>query len=170
MRKFGILIAIMVICFSVTGIVSAQEDITKHSYCKYCGMDRSKFAHSRVFIEYEDGTTMGTCSIRCAAVDLLQLDKIPKNIWVGDYNTKQLLDAEKALWVLGGSKPGVMTKRAKWAFGKKDDVEQFMKEFGGNAVAFDEAIKAAYEDIYADTKMIRDRRKMMQQKAMEHKH
>ena len=33
---------------------------------------------------------------------------------------------------------------------------------------FDDAMKAAYEDMYSDTKMIRDKRKMMKMKKMEH--
>jgi nitrous oxide reductase accessory protein NosL len=61
---------------------------------------------------------------------------------------------------------GVMTKRAKWAFEKKDDAEKFIKEDGGAIAPFDEAMKGAYEDMYADTKMIRERRKM---RKMEHK-
>jgi nitrous oxide reductase accessory protein NosL len=63
-----------------------------------------------------------------------------------------------------------MTKRAKWAFGKKEDAEKFKTENGGDLGSFEQAIKASYEDMYADTKMIRERRKMrkMQQK-MEHK-
>ena len=66
----------------------------------------------------------------------------------------------------GGSKPGVMTKRAKWAFEKKEAADQFMKDNGGTPVNFDLAIKASYEDMYADTKMIRERRKM---RKMQHK-
>jgi nitrous oxide reductase accessory protein NosL len=58
-----------------------------------------------------------------------------------------------------------MTKRAKWAFEKKEAAEKFVKENGGNISTFDEALKAAYEDMYADIKMIRDRRKM---RKMEH--
>jgi len=124
-------------------------------------MDREKFAHSRVLIEYEDGTAEGMCSLRCAAVDLtINLDKTPKAIRVGDYGTKNLIDAEKALWVIGGSKMGVMTRRAKWAFDKKEDAEKFTKENGGDLAAFEQAMKAAYEDMYQDTKMIRERRKM----------
>jgi nitrous oxide reductase accessory protein NosL len=90
---------------------------------------------------------------------------------VGDFKTKKLIDAEKAFWVIGGSKPGVMTKRAKWAFESKADADAFIKENGGKPASFDEAIKASYEDMYADTKMIRDKRKMMKMKApAEHKH
>jgi len=155
--------------FAVSGLVFAQEDIKKHPACKYCGMDRGKFAHSRIFIEFDDGTTEGTCSLHCAAVDLaVHIDKTPKTLWVGDYNTKKLIDAEKAFWVIGGSKMGVMTKKAKWAFEKKEDAEKFMNENGGKSGAFEEAIKAAYEDMYQDTKMIRDKRKT-RKKSMEHK-
>jgi hypothetical protein len=134
-------------------------------------MDREKFSHSRMHIDYEDGTTVGTCSLHCAAVDLaLTIDKTPKVILVGDYSSKKLIDAEKAVWVIGGDKPGVMTKQAKWAFESKADAEAFVKEHGGAIVSFDEAIKTAYEDMYQDTKMIREKRKMKKKESMEHHH
>ena len=57
-----------------------------------------------------------------------------------------------------------MSKRAKWAFGKRDDAELFVKENGGTLATFDEVMKAAYEDMYADMKIIRDKRKMMKMK------
>ncbi len=168
MRRFVVL-AILLGILLVIGTAFAQDDIQKHSSCKYCGMDRQKFAHSRVFVEYEGGTTEGTCSIHCAAVDFaLNIDKIPKTMRVGDYNTKMLVDAEKAFWVIGGSKPGVMTKRAKWAFEKKEEAEKFTKEFGGNVGTFEQAIMASYEDMYQDTKMIQNKRKMMKM-GSEHK-
>jgi hypothetical protein len=133
-------------------------------------MDREKFAHSRMLIEYDDGTQVGTCSLHCTAIDLaLNLDKTPKLLWVGDYSTKALINAEKAFWVIGGAKPGVMTKRAKWAFAHKEEADKFLKENGGNLTDFDGALKAAYEDIAEDTKMIRERRRMMRQKKMDHK-
>jgi nitrous oxide reductase accessory protein NosL len=169
MRKEGLLV-LATVFFFLTGMFAyaqAQVDIQKHSSCKYCGMDRQKFAHSRMFIEYDDGSTMGTCSIHCAAVDLaINIDKTPKTIQVGDYNAKALIDAEKAFWVIGGSKMGVMTKKAKWAFEKQENADRFIKENGGKLSTFDEVMNAAYEDMYADTKMIRERRKM---RGMEHK-
>jgi copper chaperone NosL len=147
-------------------LVQAQEeDIQKHASCKYCGMDRAKFSNSRMLVTYDDGSQLGTCSIHCLAVDLaLNIDKTPKTIEVGDYNTKNLIDAEKAVWVIGGNKPGVMSKRAKWAFAKKSDAEAFVEAEGGKVATFEDAMKAAYEDMYFDTKMIRERRKMRQMK------
>jgi hypothetical protein len=128
-------------------------------------MDRAKFASSRMAIEYDDGSKVSTCSLHCAAVELVnQIDKTPTAIKVGDFGTQVLLDAEKAVWVLGGSKPGVMTKRAKWAFADKAAAEAFVKENGGTIVGFEDAVKAAYEDMYQDGRMIREKRKAMRAK------
>ena len=167
MKKLLICATVAVFCLSISAIGFGQDDVKKYPSCKYCGMDREKFAHSRVLIEYEDGTAVPLCSIHCAAVDLaINIDKTPKVIRVGDYGTKNLVDVEKAFWVIGGSKMGVMTKRAKWAFETKEGAEAFKKENGGDLANFEQAIKASYEDMYQDTRMIRERRKM---RKMEHK-
>jgi hypothetical protein len=128
------------------------------------------YAHSRIYVEYSDGTAEGLCSLRCASVELvLNLDKFPKTIWVGDYQTKALADAEKASWVMGGGKAGVMTRRAKWAFEKKEQAEAFIKENGGEMADFEGVMKAAYDDLYEDTRMIRDRREAKRKAAAEKK-
>lgn len=161
MKRFLIFGMALLCCFSLAGVAAAQEDIQAFSACKYCGMDRAKFSYSRVLIDYDDGTAEGTCSIHCAAVDLaLNIDKTPRAILVGDYNTRNLIDAEQAFWVIGGDKMGVMTKNAKWAFEKKADADDFIKANGGRTATFDQVMKASYEDMYADTKMIREKRKM----------
>ena len=167
MKKKGFALLVSLLLTALALPVFAHDDIKKHPSCKYCGMDREKFAHSRMLIDYTDGTQVGTCSIHCTGLDLaLNIDKSPKVFGVGDFDQKTLIDGEKAFWVLGGDKPGVMTKRAKWAFAEKEDAEKFMKESGGSAISFDQAFKAAFEDMYEDTKMIQERRKMrrMQQK------
>lgn len=167
MKKVVFFVSVIWFCFFIAAPVFSQEDIKKHPSCKYCGMDREKFSHSRVYLEFDDGSSEGMCSLHCAAIDLaIQIDKTPKTIWVGDYTMKKLIGVETGLWVIGGNKMGVMTKRAKWAFEKKEDADKFIKENGGGMATFEEAIKAAYEDMYTDTKMIRERRKM---RKMEHK-
>jgi len=161
--KRGILSVILIaFLLSLAGVVLAQEDVQKVPACKLCGMDRGKFAHSRMLATYKDGTVLGTCSIHCLAADLaLNVDKAPRLLQVGDFNSKKLIDAEKAFWVIGGNKPGVMTQRAKWAFAKKEEAEKFIMENNGIMATFDQALKAAYESMHADTKMIRDKRRMM---------
>jgi len=161
MKRTVLILVLVVSCFSFLPVALSQDDTKEIPECNYCGMDREKFAHSRILIEYDEETEEGMCSIHCAAIDLaINIDKTPKAIMVGDYGTKKLINAEKAIWVIGGSKPGVMTKKAKWAFEKKEDADKFVKENGGKVSTFDEAMKATYEDMYADTKMIRDRRRM----------
>ncbi len=79
-----------------------------------------------MYIEYDNSTSFGFCSLHCAALDLaLMIDKMPKSIMVADYGSKKLIEAEKAIWVFGGSKPGVMSKRAKLDFENKTDAEAF---------------------------------------------
>jgi copper chaperone NosL len=151
------------------GTAQAQGDIQQAPSCIHCGMDRATFAHSRMTVNYDDGTVVGTCSIHCLAIDLaVNIDKTPSSIQVGDFSNKELIDAEKAFWVIGGNKPGVMSKQAKWAFAKKDDAEAFIKEHTGTLATFDEAMKAAYESMYADVKMIREKRKMKKMKGHNH--
>jgi nitrous oxide reductase accessory protein NosL len=171
MSRKTLLVLGFVVAVATVFLGASGTDIQQAPSCKYCGMDREMFSHSRMLIEYEDGTATGTCSLHCAAIELsLTIEKTPKTLWVADYSAKTLIDAEMAFWVIGGGKPGVMTKRAKWAFEAKADAETFIKDNGGSLVSFDEAIKTAYEDMYQDTKMIREKRKMKMKDAMEHHH
>jgi len=169
MKRSGIVVLAVLLVGALT-VFAQGDDIKQFPACKYCGMDREKFGHSRMVVEYDDGTSVGTCSLHCASVELaLTIDKTPKAIMVGDMGTKKLIDSEKAVWVAGGGKPGVMTRRAKWAFEKKEDADKFIKENGGAPASFDEVVKFAYEDMYQDTKMIREKRKMKKMN-MEHGH
>jgi nitrous oxide reductase accessory protein NosL len=149
-----------------TAVLAAQPpDVLQSPSCRHCGMDRGMFSHSRMLIEYEDGSTVATCSLHCTAVELANtIDRIPVSVRVADYDSKRLLDVDTAVWVIGGSKKGVMTGQAKWAFASRDSAERFIKENGGRITGFDEAIKAAYDDMYQDTKMIREFREMKRNK------
>jgi copper chaperone NosL len=141
--------------------VFAQDDIKQTPTCKYCGMDRQQFSHSRMHVDYDDGSFRGTCSLYCAALDLaLTLGKTPTAIKVADYGTKKLINAEKAAWVVGGSVQGVMTRNAKWAFENKADAETFIKQNGGRLASFDDALKLAYEEMYQDAHALRSNRSL----------
>ena len=80
-----------------------------------------------------------------------------------------MINAETAVWIIEGNKPGVMTRNAKWDFANKADAEKYRLENGGRLATFDEALEAAYKDLADDTKMIRERRKMRNMKMMEKK-
>ena len=166
MRKIILFSLLVVLSMGVSQAMGGEHpDITLHPECPYCGMDRAKFAHSRMQLTYDDNSKIGFCSIHCAAVDMaMYLDRTPIAFSVGDYNTKTLIDAEKAYWVIGGDKPGVMTRQPKWAFEKKSDADQFIQVHGGKPVTFEAVIEATYADMYQDTRMIRQKRKMMREK------
>jgi len=163
MKKLVLLCALLLA--GVAGLAVAMEqmaDVAQYSSCAYCGMKRGMFPQSRMLIEYGDGENSGLCSLHCAALDLAnQMDKMPTAIKVADYNSKQMIDAETATWVLGGKAKGVMTKRAKWAFGDKAAADKFVAENGGEVVDFEAAVNGAYQDMYQDTRMIRMKRQEM---------
>lgn len=160
MKKFLMIFFFCLIGFSPAS-ASQHRDQLDHLSCSYCGMDRTKFGHSRMLVKYQDGGEVGTCSLHCLALEFANaIDRVPKQILVADYSSGDLVDAEQATWVLGGNQQGVMTSRAKWAFAERSTAERFIAEHGGEITDFDQAIKASYEDMYQDTQRIRKMRAM----------
>ena len=171
-RKYAVILLIAV-CFVLGGIAYAQQakdDITAQKSCIQCGMDRDKYNFSRMAIDYEDGTNAALCSLRCAADNLaINKDKTPKSIKVADLNGRHLIDAEKAFWVVGGSKRGVMTRQGKWAFENKNDAENFMKTNLGKMVPFQEALDLAFDEMPYVKKETREKIKTKLGKIPEYK-
>jgi nitrous oxide reductase accessory protein NosL len=126
---------------------SQYEDVIKHQCCPHCGMDREKFNNSRMLITYSDGFSVGICGIHCAVTALKNNKNRPvASVEVADYSTKKLVNAEKAFWVIGGSRRGVMTAQAKWAFEKKEDAAAFVKKNNGKLITYKEAFDYAEKD------------------------
>lgn len=146
MKKF-ILLLLTCITLASAGLLHATW-VEPPGDCKYCGMDRNKFAHSRMVITYADGSSTGTCSINCTVVDkLANRDKTVTSYQVADYNSRKLIDAGSAVWVIGGKKSGVMTRVAKWAFSDKKAASAFITAHGGKLATFDEAFKATEREL-----------------------
>lgn len=139
-------IAVLLV-LSLGTICLAADKIEAPEACVHCGMDRTKFGHSRMIVTYTDGSSAGTCSLNCVVTDMSKnKGKTVKSYQVADYNTRKLIDAKVAAWVIGGSKKGVMTPVAKWAFADKKDADAFIKANGGKPATFDEALKAAEKE------------------------
>lgn len=137
-------ISILLVLSLGTVCLAAETKVEAPDSCVHCGMDRTKFGHSRMIVSYTDGSSAGTCSLNCVVTDMQKnKGKAVKSYQVADYNSRKLIDAKSATWVIGGSKKGVMTKVAKWAFADKKDADAFVKANGGKAATFDEALKAA---------------------------
>ena len=142
------LFMLMIYCTSIAALAAgSSSDIDDHRSCVYCGMDRKAYGYSRMLIEYDDGTAVGVCSLHCAVVELDAIKgRKVKTILVADRDSRILIDAEKAVWVMGGKKPGVMTQRPKWAFGSPTAAGTFVEAYGGKIVPWSEARAAAQED------------------------
>lgn len=145
----------LLLVLSLGTVCLAADKVEAPDSCKQCGMDRAKFAHSRMVVTYTGGNSTGTCSINCVVTDLKETKKEVKSYLVADYNTRKLTDAGSATWVIGGSKKGVMTTIAKWAFADKADAAAFIKANGGKLATFDEALKAAEKDEADRTKSMK---------------
>ncbi len=152
--QFGFkrLLIFFVICLLLNFSAAGATDQAQNSkHCKQCGMDMDAYAQSRMLIIYADGTTVGVCSLHCAAAELkLNKDKQVKSLMVADYSTKELIDARAATWVVGGNKDGVMTAVAKWAFAKESNAREFVRENGGEIASFDVAMKASETEVGED--------------------
>ena len=142
-------------------LLAAIDGFADDDICFHCGMKKSQYGHSWVVIEYEGGRKAQTCSIHCAAIEMvLSQDDLIESITVGDYDTHRPIDAYRAFWVIGGDLPGVMTLRAKWAFGSKAAAGAFIDAHGGRFAVFEEVIRAAFADLYEDTIALKRKRKI----------
>lgn len=131
-----------------TANVTAQDDIEAHRSCANCGMDRKAYGYSRMLIQYQDGAVKGVCSLHCAVVELdANRERPMKSLLVADRDSRVLIDAEQAIWVMGGGKRGVMTQQPKWAFQSMAGAEAFIKANGGKIVAWVEALAAARAEL-----------------------
>jgi len=124
---------------------SAQaSDIDEHRDCVYCGMDRKAYGFSRMLIQYQDGAVVGVCSLHCAVIELdAHSGRAVTSLLVADRDTRTMVEAAKAFWVMGGKKRGVMTARPKWAFSSKEAAEAFITANGGQIVTWEEALASA---------------------------
>jgi copper chaperone NosL len=148
-RRFAIIAVITLVLIGVAElIVQAQDDIDAHRSCASCGMDRKAYGYSRMLIQYEDGAMVGTCSLHCAIVELdAHKGRKVKSLLVADRDSRALIDVERAIWVMGGGKRGVMSQLPTWAFQSQAGAEAFIKANGGKIVTWAEALAAAREEL-----------------------
>ena len=144
-RMSAFLIA-LIVCFQGASVL-ASDDIDAHRSCAFCGMDRKAFGYSRMLVRYEDGSEVGVCSLHCAVIEMdANKARKVKALLVADRDTRILLDAEKAYWVGGGTKRGVMTGHPTWAFASKTAAEAFIKQYGGSLTPWADVLGAAREE------------------------
>ena len=140
-----------------------DNELKKYPRCVHCGMKRAMWHHSRHLVHYSDDLAVGTCSIRCLAVNLsLNLDRGVKAIYAADFGRSAspapLIPVESASYLVGSKLKGTMTRNSKMAFSSEKAASAAVKTHGGKIDTFDGALKTAYLDMAEDTLMIRKRR------------
>lgn len=149
-----------------------EHELDKYPKCPYCGMDRTKWHHSRHLVQYDDDLVDGTCSVHCLVLSLmLNLDRGPKAIYAADFGSREdikpMIPVDGATYVMGSSLKGTMTRNSKMAFGSEDNANAVKAEHGGTIGSFDDALRQTHLDMASDTMMIRNRRAERRQRMME---
>lgn len=148
MKQISIVIGLLALLCSARVAFSTQDDIEQHRSCTVCGMDRKAYGFSRMLIRFEDGESAGVCSLHCAVIALnAQPSRKVASLLAADRDTREMIDAETAVWVLGGKKSGVMTRVPKWAFRSEIGAENFIRAYGGAMMPWAEVLMAAREEL-----------------------
>lgn len=155
------------------------DEFEKQPRCRYCGMDRRKFSHTRHLVAYDDDGMDGTCSLRCLAVGLsLGINADIRGLWVGDCGSddevKPLVPVDKAFYVLDPSRPGTMTRFSNFAYAERAKADaavstELAKTAGARVVRFEEALKNAHLVMAEDNAMYRRMRADQRRRAEQEK-
>lgn len=151
--KKGIVILMVLLLWGglMFGVVQAADQ----KYCPLCSMNLQMFWKTTHWLTFSDGMKTGYCSIHCASKAYekrtLEIDK-----WeVADYDTKLLINAYKAHFLIGSDLPGTMTPISKLAFGSVSTAQEYQKKHQGTVSDFNRALEKAIEGRGEDMAMIK---------------
>lgn len=125
---FGVLIV-------MAGIIRAGEV----KRCIVCGMDVSKYPHTRYVVTTTEGEGFITCGAQCGLTLHLRFKDKFKSALASDLLSNRPVDARKAFYVY---KSSVITDMAPGfiVFAVRKNAENFARGFGGQVVTYDEAL------------------------------
>jgi len=120
-------------------------------YCAVCGMNLVKFYKTNHVVNGKQ-----VASLHCLYE--LTEGKIPSDAQVVDTKNLNLIDVNKAFYVVGSKVKGTMTRNSKYAFSTEADAKEFQAENGGEIMNFAKAYEIAGQDFEGDNKMIKAKR------------
>ncbi len=108
--------------------------------CMVCGMDVSKYPHTRYVVTTTDGKEFQTCGVQCGLTLHLRLKEKFKSATATDLLSNRSFDAQKGFYVY---KSSVITDMAPGfiSFVTRANAEKFQKGFGGKVVTYQEALE-----------------------------
>lgn len=139
-------VAVVIAAAYAFGFVT-PKDLARFPDCLNCGMSRKCCAHTRIIVEYADGTKRAECGLHCLLADLVeQPGRQPKKFLAADYHDRKLVEAEKCSWVRYDNAAECRGSKVMLAFRSERGADDFIASFGGTKLTFDEALKMAYLD------------------------
>jgi len=108
--------------------------------CHVCGMDVSKYPHTRYVVTTKEGEEFSTCGVQCGLTLHLRLKEKFKSATATDLLSNRSVDAQKAFFIY---KSTVITDMAPGfiSFLTRVNAEKFQKGFGGQVVSYQEALE-----------------------------
>ncbi len=129
-----------------------QEGQSKY-WCPVCGHTLSKYYKTNYIAKLKNGTKRQYCSLRCLVTDLNNYGIDLSAVAVIDAKTEKLINAHDAYFVVGSKINGTMSKKSKLAFALENDAKNFVKQYKGKIVDFQEALKMAQDSLKIDNKI-----------------
>lgn len=108
--------------------------------CIVCGMDVSKYPHTRYVVKTTDGKEYVTCGVQCGLTLHLRFKDKWKSATASDLLSNRPFDVKKGFYVY---KSSVITDMAPGfiAFKRRVNAEKFGKGFWGKVVTYQEALE-----------------------------
>lgn len=108
--------------------------------CIVCGMDVSKYPHTKYVVMTTDGKEFQTCGVQCGLTLHLRFKEKFKSATASDLLSNRSFDAQKGFYVY---KSTVITDMAPGfiSFVTRANAEKFQKGFGGKVVTYQEALE-----------------------------
>ena len=108
--------------------------------CQICGMDVSKYPHTKYVVRTTEGEEFLTCGVQCGLTLHLRLKEKFKSAMATDLLSNRSFDVQKGFFVY---KSTVITDMAPGfiSFVIRANAEKFQKGFGGKVVTYQEALE-----------------------------
>ena len=129
--------ALYIMCILAIVSLSWSGEIKR---CIVCGMDVSKYPHTKYVVTTTGGEEFITCGAQCGLTLHLRLKEKFKSATATDLLSNRSFDAQKGFYVY---KSTVITEMAPGfiVFINRTNAEKFQKGFGGKVVTYQEAIE-----------------------------
>ena len=130
----------LALCFMLIVLMSPILWSGEIRRCIVCGMDISKYPHTKYVVTTKEGEEFSTCGVQCGLTLHLRLKEKFKSATATDLLSNRSVDAQKAFFIY---KSTVITDMAPGfiAFATKTNAEKFQKGFGGQVVSYQEALE-----------------------------